>query len=278
MSRFEVLCTTMHQKDFSKISEMNIRSDVVFANQADRYSYGEMEFDGHKAKMISTALRGVGRNRNTLLIHATADICLMSDDDIVYFNDYEQKVLNAFDNLPQADVIIFNLTTECQERPQYQNKKVKRMGRFSRNPYGACRIAFRRASLQKANVWFTLLFGGGCIFPSGEDSKFIKDLVYSNINVYVHPEVIGIVKFENSTWFTGASEKFYYGKGAYYAAVHPKTQFLRRLYFSWRTSKRSQLSFKERMRWMRIGANGYKGMSSYEEYIAISDIKKSKFS
>lgn len=33
MSKFELLCVTMHQKDFSKLQEMNIRSDVVFANQ-----------------------------------------------------------------------------------------------------------------------------------------------------------------------------------------------------------------------------------------------------
>lgn len=33
MSKFELLCVTMHQKDFSKIQEMNIHSDVVFANQ-----------------------------------------------------------------------------------------------------------------------------------------------------------------------------------------------------------------------------------------------------
>ena len=34
MSKLEVLCVTMHQKDFSKIREMNINADVVFANQA----------------------------------------------------------------------------------------------------------------------------------------------------------------------------------------------------------------------------------------------------
>ncbi len=34
MLSFEVLCVTMNQNDFSKIKEMNINSDVVFANQA----------------------------------------------------------------------------------------------------------------------------------------------------------------------------------------------------------------------------------------------------
>ena len=62
MSRFQILCTTMHQNDFSKIKEMNIHSDVVFANQADTTSYSEMKFEGHRARMITTGTKGVGVN------------------------------------------------------------------------------------------------------------------------------------------------------------------------------------------------------------------------
>ena len=64
MERFQILCVTMHQKDFSKIKEMNIHSDVVFANQCDETRYDTLEFEGHRAEMISTATRGVGINRN----------------------------------------------------------------------------------------------------------------------------------------------------------------------------------------------------------------------
>ena len=42
MLSFEILCVTMYQKDFSKIGEMNIHSNVVFANQCDRTSYEEI--------------------------------------------------------------------------------------------------------------------------------------------------------------------------------------------------------------------------------------------
>ena len=70
MSKFEILCVTMHQNDFSKIKEMNIHSDVVFTNQCDHTSYEEIEFDGHTAKMISTQTRGVGKNRNLAITAA----------------------------------------------------------------------------------------------------------------------------------------------------------------------------------------------------------------
>ena len=37
MSKFEILCVTMHQKDFSKIQKMNIHSDVVFATLCEEW-------------------------------------------------------------------------------------------------------------------------------------------------------------------------------------------------------------------------------------------------
>ena len=48
MSNFEILCVTMNQNDFTKITEMNIRSDVIFANQCDYTSFEETSFEGHK--------------------------------------------------------------------------------------------------------------------------------------------------------------------------------------------------------------------------------------
>ena len=104
MGRFEILCVTMRQNDFSKLDEMNIHSDVVFANQCDRTAYDEREFDGHTAKMISTQTRGVGINRNTALMYASAEICLFADDDVKYVDNVEQLVLGEFDAHPDADV------------------------------------------------------------------------------------------------------------------------------------------------------------------------------
>ena len=108
MSSFEVLCVTMGQHDFSKIKEMNIRSDVVFANQADYTAFNELEFNGHMAKMISTQTRGVGINRNLTLMYASADICLFADDDVIYNDNYPEVVIREFDEHPDADIFIFH--------------------------------------------------------------------------------------------------------------------------------------------------------------------------
>lgn len=265
MKRFEILCVTMHQKDFSKIQEMNIRSDVVFANQCDHTSYEEIEFDGHTAKMISTQTRGVGINRNLALSYASADVCLMADDDVTYNNDMEETVLSEFDAHPDADVIIFHFASNDPKRKPPKYDKTKKWPRFARTPWGAIRIAFRLNPVRKANAWFTTLFGGGCTFPSGEDSMWIKDLRRAGLTFYVSKETIGKVSFETSTWFTGYDKKYYFGQGALYQALRPKSFYLWLCYSVWRTRGEKQLSVSEKIKWIKLGREGYRKTKSYQE-------------
>lgn len=265
MPRFEILCVTMHQNDFSKIEQMNIHSDVVFANQADRTAMDEIDFEGHHARMITTDTRGVGINRNTALLYAKGDICLFADDDVTYNDDMEEKVLAEFNAHPDADIIIFHFDTDS-DRKQVKYSETKKCGRFCRMPWGAVRIAFRLNSVRKANVWFTTLFGGGCVFPSGEDSMWLTDARRKGLTFYVSKETIGKISFEESTWFTGFDEKMYYGKGAFYQAVHPKTIGLWMLYFAMRTQSASKLSFSEMFSWMKQGREGYQKMLSFKEW------------
>jgi len=266
MSTFEILCVTMNQKDVSKIESMNIKSNVLFANQSNESSMKETEFSGHTARMITTATKGVGLNRNIALMHAQGDICLMADDDVTYADDMESRVMAEFDAHPDADIVIFHFDTDDIERKQKRYEKTRKCTRWERMPWAGFRIAFRLNSIKKANVWFTSLFGGGCIFPSGEDSKWLIDAKRSGLTIYVSKETIGSVSFKKSTWFTGVNEKFFYGKGAFYQALHPKTFGIWKYYFAFRTRTMCDLSIRQKCKWLDYGRKGYIKMISFEEF------------
>ena len=271
MSKFEILCVTMNQTDFSKIQSMNIRSNVVFANQCGRTSFNQIQIDDdHYAKMISTETKGVGINRNLSLMYASADICLLADDDIVYRDDVESIVLKEFDNHPDADIFLFNYdAANVGNRKIKIFKKTQKCSKIFRKMGGGIRIAFRLGSVKKANLWFTTLFGGGCIFPCGEDSKWLVDAYSKNMNVYVSKESIGTVSFNNSSWFSGVNERYFYGFGAYYKDAHPKTFLLWMFYFALRTTKMTKMSFLSKIRWLKNGVNGYNQMLKFEEFVKL---------
>lgn len=263
---FQILCVTMHQNDFSKIGEMNVRSDIVYANQCDRTSYEEFKFDGHTAKMISTETRGVGTNRNLALMYADADICLFADDDVRYKDGAAETVVSEFEKHPDADVIIFHFESDHPLRKPPKYSETKKWSKFAGTPWGAVRIAFRLNSVRKSNVWFTTLLGGGCIFPSGEDSMWLKALRKAGLTFYVSKETIGKVSYETSSWFSGYDEKYYYGIGACNAAIDKKSADLKYLYTAFRTKGKGDLTASQKLRWMKHGKRGFDEMLSFDGY------------
>lgn len=267
MSSFEVLCVTMHQNDFSKIEQMNIQSNVVFANQSDCVRYDEFEFNGNTAKMITTNTRGVGINRNLALMYASADICLLADDDVCYYDGYKEKILKEFEAYPKADVFIFNFDSDSEERKQIKYNRTKKCYFWNKMPWAAFKVAFRLSSIKKANVHFTTLFGGGALFPSGEDSLFLSKISQENLRIYVSSETIGKVTFDSSTWFTGYDEKYYFGKGAFYQVAHKRTFWIWMQYFLFRTRKFGSLSRKQKKYWIKQGRKAFKQGKSFEEFI-----------
>lgn len=220
---FEVLVATMHQTDFSKIEEMNIQSDVVFANQADWQAYSECTFAHGKARMITTDQRGVGRNRNLAILYAKGDILLFSDDDMVYEDGYAEQVLHAFEENPEADVIVFSLDYAkdgvIYERTRHATGKLPVWKCLK---YGAARIAVRREAIEKANIFFHTQFGGGCKYSSGEDSLFLMDCYHKGLQVYTNAYCIGYTQKNESTWFEGYTEKYFRDKGTWLACAMPR--------------------------------------------------------
>lgn len=266
--KFQILCVTMNQFDFSKIEEMNIHSDVVFANQCDKTSFMEKEFLGHKAQMISTNTKGVGINRNLALCYADADICILADDDIRYNDDLEKIVINEFEENPNADIIIFHLDTDTENRKLEKYKKTRKVHFWDRTPWGAVRVAFRLDRVREKNVWFSTLFGGGALFPCGEDSIWINDAKKNGLVFYVSDKTIGLVSCQESSWFTGFNEKRFYAAGALYAYLYPYSFNIWKLYFAIRTINKGSLSLRERLLWIEKGKKGFLSKTSYESMIS----------
>lgn len=220
--KVEVLIATMNQSDFSLYEKMNLNTDAIIANQADSFSYEEREINGNKVKLITTADRGVGKNRNIALLHSSGDILLFADDDVEYFEGYEQKIIDAYKQYPKADVIIFNFNIT---RNRVQTVNIKRSGRVPKYDiyrYGTYCISIKRDFWIKSNVFFSLLFGGGARYSCGEDTLFMHDIYKSGAKIYRTTTILGIVNHKESTWFTGYNDKYFFNKGILFSFITPR--------------------------------------------------------
>lgn len=263
--KVEVLCVTMHQTDLSKYKKMNIQTDIVFTNQADRHEYFEEMIDGNSVKMITTPYQGVGKNRNLGLLYSFADILMFSDDDMVFIDGYEKGVVEAFARLPKADMIVFNCNTNSDRITPNINKIAKlRLWNFMR--YGTISFAIKKEAVLKYNLNFSQLFGGGSRYCAGEDSLFLREALKKNLKVYSHPFTIGSVNHETSTWFEGFNEKYFYDKGAWLQIAFPVLKHLLVWYFVFKFANIKDLSINDIYKLEYSGMKAFKKGLSYDEW------------
>ena len=267
MSRVEVLLATMHRENTGFLKDMNIQSDIVIANQSDSFSYAEhTDEKGNRVRFVTTAFRGVGRNRNTALDYSGDEILLFADDDMRYYDGYADMVEKAFDDNKKADIIVFNTDEQGRENTG-NNTKVKRVGRWNFTRYGTYRIAIRRESLMRGNLSFSLLFGGGARFGSGEDNLFVREAMRKGLKVYTSPYTIAEVDQSKSTWFKGYdSEITFYDKGCLIANLFTTWGFLYKYYLAFKFSRMSKFGFFKCVSLMRAGMRYGKRGLSYNEY------------
>lgn len=246
--KIQVLISTMNQIDYSLLDRMNIQTDAIVINQSNFDKIERFCYNGHQIVWISINERGIGLSRNTALMRATADIVYFADDDLVFEDDFVEKVNNAFLKHNKADLIVFNIESMNSARPEYQDTSDHRLRWFNYLKYGACRIAVKRNKLLRSGVTFSLLFGGGAIYQAGEDNLFIKKCM-SSMNCWASKTFVGSVKQEESSWFKGYNVKYYLDRGALFYNMYGKWAFIFILLIELKNIKRkSELNLIKRLK------------------------------
>ena len=206
----EVLISCMHQEDGSLLKQSRISGDAVIINQCDEIAYREYKTEQSCGRMFCTTQRGLTKSRNMAIQNARADVCLLCDDDEIFVQDYEHKILTAYEALPQADVVIFKMVN----RPPSFPDRVMPI-RFPKTmKVSSWQISFRRQRLLDSGVRFDELLGAGTGNGAEEELKFLLDCQRMGLKIYYVPAEIATVGQEQSTWFSGFTEEFFENRGA----------------------------------------------------------------
>ncbi len=250
----QLLVSAVDKDAAALVRQMHIATEAVIVNQCGRYGYEEITAGGHRVQVFFMPERGVGLSRNTALLHAGGDICVFSDEDIVLDRDYESKILKAYEELPEADMILVNVKV-APSRRTYWNEDIHRVGYRNYGRYPAYSITVRREALLRANVHYSLLFGGGARYSNGEDSLFLKDCLKAGMKIYAHTVCIGEEVERESTWFSGYHEKFFRDRGVLYHYLYGWLALPLAFRFLWvhRKEMCKEVPLRRAFAWMRAG-------------------------
>lgn len=185
-------------------------------------------------KVFFTPTIGLSLNRNHALSHATAPYALIADDDLRFYPEGLQAVIDALDSHPEIDIAAFRLDSPSPRvYPQAEHDLFK--------PYrnywpGSAELAVRTKSLKDSGLQFNPEMGlGSPAMHSGEESLLLLAARRKGLKGRFFPVTV----CEHPAESTGSARQQTPGvlraEGAIIALTYPATMALRILLKAHRT-------------------------------------------
>lgn len=249
----QILIATVNNR-FSDRKYIPPSVDYLVINQLDKDMRGPKQDN-----FLNCGAHGLSNSRNKAIEKATADICLLSDDDTVFLNDTNKTISNAFSENPSADIITFQIKTpEGGLFKKYPGKK-KWHNRLSLMQVASVEIAFKRDKVLSSGLQFDERFGLGADFPTGEENIFLIDALNKGLKILYLPVPVVIHPHESS----GANMndlRLIMAKGAMFYRMFRQTGYLLSLLFAIKKYSLSNLGFVRFYILMLQGISAYKNL------------------
>lgn len=199
---------------------------------------------------------GISRNRNNCLRHATADVCLIADDDCRYTHEQLQAVINSFENNADVDIATFRYSSEVNTK-KYPEQSIDLSTPTKGYYVSSIEVAFKRESVQ-GKFWFNELFGYGAPLSCGEEELLVLTAIRKGLKCKFFP--IDIVRHDDITNTVTNVGKSYMlmGRGAYTYIAHPLSFIARIPLNSYRLKKKYGVPFWHGVKNMLAGVRYYR--------------------
>lgn len=214
-----VLMSTMKKNsiDELELKRKNIKNCII-VNQTSKQMAPEKK---DKSCMLAYDEKGLSKSRNRLIENCIedTDIGIITDDDVSFVEDYDRIVEKAYQEIADADIIVFkSLDENGKPRKKYldNNKKLKKFDLLS---VCSIEITFKVNSI-KNKVRFDEKFGLAAIYKSGEENVFLEECRRKGLKIYFYNQFINIHPTE-STGTSKWGKNDIYDKGALFKKIFP---------------------------------------------------------
>ena len=262
----EILISTMFKEDLDFLKPIFLYNDlndfnIIIVNQTTNDKI--LKSENPKIKVINSLERGSPISRNLAIQNASKDICLMSDDDVVYEPNLYQNIVNAYKNQPDASLISFEavdeqrkLYTKYYPEGTHNKETLKKIYTWV--------ITFKRLVLKENNIYFNHYFGVGSEFKGATEYVFLRNAYDKGLLMHHVSKIIVMHPNESSGRRMGSDHAVYAR-----AAMHQR--FNGNLSYIWLTKyiffllKHGYITFKEVYHKLCVGLKGirkYKSLKS----------------
>jgi hypothetical protein len=253
----EILISTKERDNLDFLCNIFLNNNshsnsVLIINQTDNIHFSCPTTDN--IKLININEIGLSKSRNLAIESATADICLVADDDVVYEKDFDKTIINAFCDNPKADIITFMMKDfngnlfKNYPKNKLHNKKTLSF-------VNSVVIAFKRDSIVSNNIQFDENFGLGSVFQTSDEYVFLRNALDLNLNIIFKNKVI-LSHDINSSGKDAGSDRILFAKGAFFYKYHKVFSFLKLAHYVYLMFKFKYISFNQIIPKYLLGVKG----------------------
>jgi glycosyltransferase involved in cell wall biosynthesis len=265
----EILISTKDRDNLDFLNNIFVNNNahsnpILIINQTQNLNFSCPHSDN--INLINVNEIGLSKSRNLAIENAKADICLLADDDIVYENNFESIILNAFNLNPSADIITFKMN-DFKGNSFKDYPIIKKHNKKSLSFVNSVVIAFRRNSIISNKVFFDENFGLGSTFQTADEYVFLRNALNLNLNIVFHNEVI-LSHPVDSSGKDVASDRILFAKGALFYKYYNILSFLKLIHYLYLMLKFKYISLGQVINKYLIGVKGI------IKYIKVNNEKK----
>ena len=267
---FEILISTMFRENLDFLNQIFINNSIgdlnlIIVNQTTKDKL--LKSNLSNIKIINSFERGSPNSRNLAIKNATADICLMADDDIVYKPNLKATILEAYQKNPEADMISFEAVNEdgdlyTKYNPSGSHNKKSLMKIFT------WVISFKREVFIINNILFNRYFGVGSTFKGATEYVFLRNaydvglkMIHISKSIVMHPKISsGVLMGSDNAFFAKTALKQRFIGNLSYVWLVKYTLYM------WRDG---YIKFNEILKKFKIGL---RGINTYKKLKANGEI------
>lgn len=264
----QILVSTMGQKDYSLLDKMNILCDAIVVNQSNVENKFIFEYNNHKIIWINSSQRGLSKSRNVLLQNATADYCVIADDDEVFDKNRIDSIQEVINRYPTVDIFRFKIEGIESKFKEY-SQKTYNIGYLKALKISSVELVIKREAVINNNIFFDELIGAGTKFLMGEENAFIYSCLRKKLLIRYIPIYIAKLHIGDSSWFKGFNKEYFRGRGASFTSMSKSFSCILIIQFAIRKYKlyKNEMSITQALKYMFDGKKEYLKMRNENEFV-----------
>ena len=265
-----ILISTMYQTDINFVYKMFPKYDIsrlnfVIINQTS--SDKLLKSDLENIQIHNSYEFGLSKSRNLAVKLCQTKYAVLADDDLIYQDDFLEKILNAYLMYPDATLISFELL-KSKDRlyKKYPGESICLKSRGNPFMLSSSEISINIEKIKQNNLQFSEYFGLGATFTSCEETLFLRSLLKRNLKAFFVNQPIATHKDEG-TGNDPLGNEFIQAMSACQFFMYGYGSFIWLIYYLYQMKKTNSVSSHQLKKAFKIGLKGISEANKHKKAI-----------